>query len=352
MTTRRPQLPRELLDQRQKASMIPGTVGGQIASARALPTSSRLRAYQRTTLTGAPVLSAVAWEKDDFTAAGGAQSLTLSYTPQDRSVDLTVAAKRKQEGTDYTVSGNTISLLAAGGAVAGDWIEAHYTYFTAAPNPPTSADLPSGVLAWEASSLLGVVADGGAVTSWTDDTGAYTLSKQGTGTATFHASGGPNGGPYISFDGGVYFKNDTTYPATMANVFQLLKANATTWPAPDSAMTGGCFARDFFDLNARTSLVYHENNVLVSRNGVDFTDLSGNYDMAPINTWFVAECNHASTPTAASSARIGGEPQHSGVFYNGLMAATVWSTGVLSTADRDSVYRWFNSRYGMSCTLP
>lgn len=93
--------------------------------------------------------SAESWQKDPFTATGGAQTLQLSYTPMPNSMNFKINGVSQDEGTDYTISGNTLSLLAVASAAAGDWLEAHYTYLTSAPNPPSE---PAGTLRGSSSA--------------------------------------------------------------------------------------------------------------------------------------------------------------------------------------------------------
>ena len=73
--------------------------------------------------------------------------------------------------------------LAFGGAAAPAW---------------TPAKL-SGLVAWFDASDTGGV-DGQNLTTWTDKSGAgFDLNVQPAGANVFHASGGPNGKPYVAF---------------------------------------------------------------------------------------------------------------------------------------------------------
>lgn len=67
-------------------------------------------------------------------------------------------------------------------------------------NPFTDLNV---VYAHRAQSLLGTLADGAAVSSWTDEGEGTHTATQGTAARkpTFHASGGPNNLPYLTFDG-------------------------------------------------------------------------------------------------------------------------------------------------------
>lgn len=62
------------------------------------------------------------------TLTGAATSLTLTAIPTANSLHLYLNGLELDEGTDYTLSGNTVTVLAAAETTAGDVLEARYAY--------------------------------------------------------------------------------------------------------------------------------------------------------------------------------------------------------------------------------
>ena len=65
-------------------------------------------------------------------------------------------------------------------------------------------DIP-GLLAWYSAQEVGGVADGTALTAWSDKSGYHRDTVAVNGTPTYRATSGPDGGPCIEFDGNEFF---------------------------------------------------------------------------------------------------------------------------------------------------
>lgn len=134
---------------------------------------------------------------DLFTlAASGAQTLTLTYLPAVDSWNVSCGLPAIQ-GTDYTISGQTLSLLAALDARAGEVVQVQYDYLTGVPAAPAVDPGVYGPVALyrmdETSGTTLVDSSGNG------RNGTYTGSPT-LGSAALVTSGGTS----VTFDGSNY----------------------------------------------------------------------------------------------------------------------------------------------------
>lgn len=169
-------------------SMVPGTVGGRVSNAGRVPAASS--AVSRGVAGSGVPASDVAFQLDTFTAAGGAEDLTLTFLPMAESEHVYLNGVFQDEGTVWTRDGVTLSLLSGMGAVAGDLVEVRYAYDIGAPISPATAGVISDDFdRADSATTLNPASDGG---TWTVDPGgvfgidgsrAYNVSGSG-GTPT------------------------------------------------------------------------------------------------------------------------------------------------------------------------
>ncbi|MGZ4663583.1 MAG: hypothetical protein ACXV5Q_00655 [Frankiaceae bacterium] len=130
MSSRRPPSQRnaEYAEQRygrQLQSMSPGTAGGRLASAAPVRLTSDALAAINPGVDGA---SELLFAYDTFALTGAAPTLSLSYVPADGSLHVYLNGLEQIEGTDYTLAGLTLSVLAAMNTGSGDTLDARYAY--------------------------------------------------------------------------------------------------------------------------------------------------------------------------------------------------------------------------------
>ncbi len=173
------------------------------------------------------------FKKDTFTLAGTTGTWALTYVPVTDSLHIYNGAAVLVEGTDYTLSGQTVSIL--GGGISGDGLVARYAYSSVIPEE----EIPTGLLLWLRATDLGGV-DNSTVTIWEDQSGN---SNNGTGTGTSGAKPvlktgqTPAGGPAVYIDSTsnsrhVSFANFLT-GTVKAEVFVVVRA--VNDPAPSSS---------------------------------------------------------------------------------------------------------------------
>lgn len=95
--------------------------------------------------------SGARWMDEDFDAAGGAQSFSLSYVPVDLSEDVKVNGLGQLRNTDWSQS-NGVLTVADGVTRAGDVVTAHYQYVGDRLNLPPVTD-PEPIVEIPATTL-------------------------------------------------------------------------------------------------------------------------------------------------------------------------------------------------------
>lgn len=119
---------------RQVQSMIPGTAGGRLASASLVTTTSESEASSAGPVEA--VGGGVLFARDRFPSSGTLGStpatVDLTYWPVEASLHLYLNGLALDEGGDYTLSGQTVTLLGSP-ATTGDVLEARYAYATDVP---------------------------------------------------------------------------------------------------------------------------------------------------------------------------------------------------------------------------
>jgi hypothetical protein len=168
---RAPRSPFQRLADGTKAQRVGGA--GLVYNAAPIPEHTFAVAAAAST---AAVISNRGSKIDQFTlASGGAQPLALTYLPVEESWNVDLNGVTAFWGTDYTISGQTLSLLSAAGALTGDKVQIQYDYLTGMPAAAT-----------EAFRYLQV-----ADTDATDRSGtAYDDSGWATGLSAFASSSG------------------------------------------------------------------------------------------------------------------------------------------------------------------
>lgn len=117
--------------------MVPGTFGGRVTGVAPVNGSESDDEANIAGASGtAPELGVDSFMNDPFTAATGAQDLTLTYLPIDYSVHVYLNGLEQLLGTDWTITDQTVSVLTAMGAVSGDKIDCLYAYASALPAVP------------------------------------------------------------------------------------------------------------------------------------------------------------------------------------------------------------------------
>lgn len=122
---------------RQLQSMSPGTAGGRLASAAPIRVTSDALATVAPGLDGND--SAVLFAYDTFALTGAAPTLTLSYVPVAGSLHVYLNGLEQLEGTDYSLNGLTLTVLAAMNTGTGDTLDARYAFTSGQEVVPTDA---------------------------------------------------------------------------------------------------------------------------------------------------------------------------------------------------------------------
>lgn len=166
---------------------------------------------------------------DQFTlAADGAQDLLLTYIPSEDSENVMLRRLSAFLGDDYTLSGQTLSLLAGElDPRAGDKVQVQYDYLTGVPAAPASGDtllnIPFQAAGWKYQTLT----DAADLASWVstgyDDTG-WTV-----GTAPLGV------GAYTDVDG--HAKATTVPSGNTGQLGHVQDFVVRRWIAPGTAIT-------------------------------------------------------------------------------------------------------------------
>ncbi|MGZ4596279.1 MAG: hypothetical protein ACXV3V_05070 [Actinomycetes bacterium] len=157
---------------RQIQSMTPGTAGGRLASAAPVRVGSDALATVDPGLDASDSASLL-FAYDTFSLSAPATSLALSFVPADGSLHVYLNGLEQLEGTDYTLNGLTVTVLAAMGTGSGDVVDARYAYtagqetvMTTGPTlygfgsdgataaPAGGASTPTPALTFDAGDLL------------------------------------------------------------------------------------------------------------------------------------------------------------------------------------------------------
>lgn len=101
---------------------------------------------------------------DAFTCSGGAEDFTLTFLPQPDSWNVIISGVGLLDGTGYTVTDQTLNLLTAADARAGEKVQIQYDYLTGIPavaqDPFTSLIESLGPMWW---GRLSDVSNGGVL---------------------------------------------------------------------------------------------------------------------------------------------------------------------------------------------
>lgn len=122
-------------------SMIPGTVGGRVSSAAPI-TGSDVDAADAGALGPAELGSGIDFLRDRFAlTAAGVQDLTLTADPLTDSEHVYLNGLEQDRDTDYTLDGQTVSVLAPMSASIGDVVDVRYACLSGAPITPGAVEL-------------------------------------------------------------------------------------------------------------------------------------------------------------------------------------------------------------------
>lgn len=145
MTARRAPRSPEQRQAQWTRSLIPGTLNGGSANASAvLAGPSRMAAARRA---GQQTFGGSLFAHDTFTLSAATPTLTLTYLPVNNPAALVfLGPLYLAEGTDYTLSGMTLTVLAAAKALSGDVLEVRYQTLGDVPTTPTDLTFTASVL--------------------------------------------------------------------------------------------------------------------------------------------------------------------------------------------------------------
>lgn len=133
MTERAPRGPLAALDEANRTGNRTGGARQQVANAAPLPTKKSAVGEALAALYAASDISF--WNDDifDLTSAG-AQYITLTYAPIEKSLHVQLNGVTTRKGVDWTLSGNTLSVLAPMDAQIDDVLLTEYAYYTGVPS--------------------------------------------------------------------------------------------------------------------------------------------------------------------------------------------------------------------------
>lgn len=123
-------------------AMVPGAFRGRVPIVAPVTPQQRQDARARG-ITAVANPAARGSQIDQFTlSSAGAQSLSLSYLPILKSWNVELNGVKALNGTDYTISGQTLNLLSGLDARTGDVVQAQYDYLTGMPSSPSVSGPP------------------------------------------------------------------------------------------------------------------------------------------------------------------------------------------------------------------
>lgn len=211
-------------------SMIPGTVGGRIANAGPIggESSSARASIQGGVATVAQAGSDSYFEEDPLTlTADGAQDVALTYEPVEFSEDVEISGLAQTRGVDWTRDGQTLSLLTAMDARAGEVLTVQYAIRSGAPVDP-SLPVYSTLVDWNATGWKY------NETTWSDSTdysaSAFDDSAWSTGQAAFGSGTGPTPkNTTWPLDGRIWIRRTVPDVVTAMRITVRIDNYATVW---------------------------------------------------------------------------------------------------------------------------
>ena len=254
MTARRPPSLRDPENYGQRLAnglraMSKGSDGGRVLNASPITSTGGLGGGDAPDLDLSPAgdASSDAYQRDRFPTSGtlsaAATTLPLTAVPAANSLHLYLNGVELDEGTDYTLSGSTVTVLTAAGTGAGDFLNARYAYdgVTVAGTSgvvllsDTFTRADSGTLGtaesgqtWWTSGACGIVSGKAKFTSGTNAVALADSSlTDGTFTVTIVAGSG-------AVDAALVFRSDSAGTA-----FWFAQLYDGTSPGLRLAKTGG-----------------------------------------------------------------------------------------------------------------
>lgn len=169
-------------------AMVPGAFRGRLPGVAPVVGKKRLEARARG-ITAVTDVTSVSFDNEDIfdLASAGAQIKTLAFLPIERSVHVELNGVKARKGTDWTVSGQTLSLLTPLDCQVGDVLTVEYAYLTGVPTSVAASTFRDFVLSLNplAYYRLGDVSNGGVLadSSGNSHTGTYGAVSSHTATA-------------------------------------------------------------------------------------------------------------------------------------------------------------------------
>ena len=259
MTARRPPSLRDPNNYGQRLAnglraMSKGSDGGRVLNASPIRLADAADAPDLDLSPAGGAASEVAFLRDRFptsgTLSGAASTLALTATPASSSLHLYLNGLELDEGTDYTLSGSTVTVLTPAGTGAGDILEARYAYdgitaagtitagltdtFTRA-NSGTLGTAESGQTWWSSGSV-GIVSNKAKFSSGTN---AVALADTGVMDGTFEVTIVAGTG---TIDAALVFRADSN-----GSNFWFAQLYSSTSPGLRLAKTGGSSTGEVLD---------------------------------------------------------------------------------------------------------
>lgn len=207
---------------RQIKSMSPGALGGRLASVR--PTLHTGSPTEPAMYGGSSeaASSAVEFAHDAFTLASATPTVTLTYLPLDDSAHVYLNGLEQLEGTDYTLDQQSLEVLAAMDAEAGDLLDVRYAYQVDVPTQPSDSD--------EAEDDFAISDYGYATSNDFGDfriSGATATTDNGLKQALFTYEGSDVGKQWFAE---IIMYTNTTYPSLATTPQQASSSSPETGP--------------------------------------------------------------------------------------------------------------------------
>lgn len=172
--------------------------------------------------------------KDTLTMSGTTATWTLTYTPVTsptaHSLHVYAGSATLIEGTDYTVSGRVVSVLAGAGLVSGDALVARYFYTPGADVSSFTPSSISGLMLWYSAEYEATqYSDSASLTVLHDLSGnGHDATVDNTlGVTTVYHAGGPSSGPRMVCTQGWFPLANVMSGATSGEVMCTLKSSGS-----------------------------------------------------------------------------------------------------------------------------
>lgn len=193
-------------------AMVPGSFTGRLPAVAPVVGKKRLDARARGITSTVSVTSRSSMI-DQFTlSSSGAQSKTLTYQAIIDSWNVSLNGVTALDTTDYTISGQTLSLLTALDPRSGDVVQVQYDYLTGVPVAPISSTYAAAVMA------------DNPVAYWRlDDTGSTNADY-----TSHHLD--------AVYTAGSYTRGLASLLPTEPNKSSSLGSNSTYWTVPSSSL--------------------------------------------------------------------------------------------------------------------